>query len=285
MNALKTFAATTSFAAASLISVPASAVIVAGVDFGVVGASFHIETGTIATSFVTGAGQATTSYGLITSVNGDTTYCADGSNNCALYFRTDAVSTSFGSADVYFGGTKALIFYSAAAPINLLSQSSAANLAFLGTLTPWATFTGENGVDPTAAGLVSDTRSTLMLTGATISASSSSLWSVSTADGLGNAAAEAFLNSNAIPTFVGSFADVAVTASGNNFVLNPFDVANLSADSCRTGSPETGDWCIQGSTDIRGLTVPPPPVPEPASSALFALGLALLGFARRASKS
>ena len=68
---------------------PASAVVIGGVDFGTLGGApfrTHLETATLAQTFVSGNGQDATAYGSITAVNGDTTYCADGSSNCGLYY-------------------------------------------------------------------------------------------------------------------------------------------------------------------------------------------------------
>ncbi len=76
-------------AAGIAASAPASAIIVGGVDFGSTGASpsrTHLETATLAQTFVSGNGQNATAYGFITTVNGDNTYCADGSSNCGLYY-------------------------------------------------------------------------------------------------------------------------------------------------------------------------------------------------------
>jgi hypothetical protein len=274
--------ATAAVAAGTLAgAMPASAIIVGGIDFGALGAFAHIETTTIAATLATGVGDASTAYGKISTVNGDSTYCADGTGNCTLYFiANNAVSATVGS-DLYFSGTQVTLYYSAAPDIDLLGQSSAANLAFISGLAVWATLNGENGVDPSAAGLAADTKVTQTLTGATISVTGAGLLSIDTADGLGIPAVEAYLDANTIPTFTGAFADIAYTESANNFVLNPFDVANGSADSCRTGAPVDGEWCLQGSADLRGATV----IPTPGTLALLGLGLlGLGGIARRGGK-
>ena len=70
-------------------SAPASAVVIGGVDFGTLGGApfrTHLETATLAQTFINGNGQNATAYGFITTVNGDTSYCADGSSNCGLYY-------------------------------------------------------------------------------------------------------------------------------------------------------------------------------------------------------
>lgn len=283
MSTFKKLAATALAAGAMAAVTPASAVIVGGIDFGALGATSHIETTTIAASLVTGVGQVSQAYGTIASVNGDFTYCADGTNNCSLYFIvTNTVSATAAPNSLYFSGTQVTIYYSGAAAINLQNQNSVMNLAFISGLSTWATLQGENGVDPTANGLAADTHVAQTLTGGSISVTGAGLLSMNLGDGLGLAAVEAFLNANTIPTFTGGFADIAYTESANNFVLNPFDLAGPLADSCLTPTPQVGDWCLAGSADLRGRTVTQ--VPTPGSLALFGLGLFALGASRRLKK-
>lgn len=270
-------------AAGAIAATPASAIVVGGIDFGALGFFAHIETATIGQTFVNGVGQNETAYGLISTVNGDSTYCADGTANCSLYYVLNStVSAAPDATTLYLNGTQVSVFYSGAAAIDLFSQGSAANIAFIQGLTTWATFNGENGIDPTAAGLISDARAVQTLTGASISVTGSGLLSVDTADGLGLAAVEAFMDANTIPTFTGAFADIAYTISSNNFVLNPFDEAGPAADSCATGAPQVGDFCLQGSADLRGRTVL---LPEPAPIALLGLGMLAMGVSRRAKRT
>jgi hypothetical protein len=220
-------------------------------------------------------GNASTTYGLVSTVNGDSTYCADGTSNCALYYvmKSTVSSSASGGADLYLSGTEFTLFYSPTAAIDLLSQDSNANLAFINALATWATLEGENGVDPTAAGLFADSRVNLTLTGATISALGSGLLSVNTGDGLGMADVEAYLNQNPIPTFTGAFADIAFTHAANNHVINPFDAASALGDSCLQSQPQVGDWCFAGSFDERGLALLASEVPAPGSLAVLVIGI------------
>ena len=68
---------TTLLAAAGIAAAaPASAVVIGGVDFGTLGGApsrTHLETATLAQTFVNGNGQNATAYGFITTVNGDNT--------------------------------------------------------------------------------------------------------------------------------------------------------------------------------------------------------------------
>jgi hypothetical protein len=260
--------------AAAAFATPASAIIVGGIDFGST-AGNHLETGTIAQSFTNAAGEVATAYGMVGTVNGDTTYCADGSANCTLYFvSTSLVTASPASDKLYFGNTRTTLYYSGAPPINLLGQSSTANLTFIAALSPWASLRGENGIDPTAFGLTSDSLSFQALIGASVGLLGGGVLSVDRADGIGLAAVESALDASTIPTFTGAFADLQFGSSANNLVINPFDAASALADSCFTGAPQVGDFCMQGSSDFRGVLTP---VPELSTAWLVPLGLVMIG--------
>ena len=193
---------TTLLAAAGIAAAaPASAVIVGGVDFGTLGdsaLSTHLETATLAQTFVNGNGQNATAYGFITTVNGDNTYCADGSGNCGLYYVAQFNnSQNFSPSYVEFTNATVSVFFSNTAPLNLLVNDSPTNVATIQGINggnPWVTLIGHNNfggiADPSAvlngAGL---------LTGSTLSGAGFGLFDVG---GPGDAAVINFLNANGI---------------------------------------------------------------------------------------
>jgi hypothetical protein len=280
MNMLKKALGATAAAALVGFAAPASAVIVGGIDFGILGSSpinTHLETATLAQTFVNGANQAAMAYGMVTSVNGDTTYCADGTANCSLYYVTNTTTRTFSPSYVSLGGTTMDVYYSPVAGINLLTQNSTLNLAAIMGLTKWATFTGALGVDTTDPG--ADQNAVGLLTGATLTATGSGILNVNTTDAFGDAAVEAYFNTGSIPTIGHPNADLAFTTSANNAVLNAFDVADGLANTCQSANQTVGQWCYQGTANFRGTT------PEPGSLALLGLGLAGMAFMRRKGRA
>lgn len=274
--------------AALVASAPASAIIVGGIDFGTLGNTVNLETSTLAETFVNGVGQTLEGYGYVTTVNGTTGpgYCA--SSPCSLYYVFNNYTvTAFNGSQVQFSGGVVDLYYAPSSALNLLTQNSPANIALIQAMTPWVQLTGHTFADPAFAlnpgmGLTQTLNGTGTLTGATLSESGQGLLDINTSGSFGLAAVAAYLNGNSIGDSLGGFADIALTASSNNFVLNPLDVSSGLAAGCANGTAAPGAWCLQGTMNTRGSTV----LPEPGTLAL--VGLACFiggGLARRRKQS
>jgi len=252
-------------AAALLASGSASAIVVGGVDFGALGGApqqKHLETTTLASTFIdinAPASQTQTllGYGQVNTVNGNAAYA--GGNKLYYVFSYnfagfDGTRINFdsGSVDFYLGSLG-----------NLLDQDSVTNMTNITGLNGGSTWV-ELDAHADSSGFV--LQSTGQFTGATLSFSSAGLLDVDTAAGVASVAA--YLDASDVADGLGGFADMVLTSSGNNFVLNNND----DLTGCNDGTATSGQWCLAGSADIRGSTV----VPEPSIIAL--LGVGLLGF-------
>lgn len=263
---IKNVIASAAIALGMAASGSASAVVIAGVDFGNLG-STHLETTTLAETFVDQVGQTLTGYGVVNTVNGTPFYGA----GKQLYFVLTYNVKTFSTTSATFDGGIVKLYLNPF--VNLLQQSSAANLGIIQGGNLWATLVGHTSAPSNAQLATGGTLigQQLAFTGAGL------LDIISGANGVFD-----FLNANTIADGLGGLADIGVTTSGSNGstiagnVLNPFD----NTTGCTTGRAAAGQYCFAGSADLRGSTIP-----EPGILALVGLGLLGMGAALRKRKS
>jgi len=250
-----------------LVSGSASAAVIGGVDFGAF--PFHLDTTSLAETKIDGDGQKITGYGVINTVNGNASYAG---TDKLFFIFTDYESINFTGTSTDFTGGVIEVYKRS--NFNLLLQSSADNLDMIDDGLLWLTLTGhaQQGTPYTLSAAGS-------LTGASLSFTGSGLLDVDLTPGSGLPAVQFALNGNDIPDgFLPGFglADVLITTSANNFVLNPHD----DTSKCRIPGAGVGDWCLAGSADLRGTVIP-----EPSVLALLGIGLLGMASARRKDKA
>ncbi|PZP29710.1 MAG: hypothetical protein DI603_16760 [Roseateles depolymerans] len=254
----------------------ANAYVVGGINFGSALGAAHLETATLAQTFVNGNGQSAISYGYVSTVNGNANYCAGG-GSCGLYYITTlSGSQNFSGTTVEFTNAVTTIYFNNSF-VNLFNQDSVANLAAISGMTSWLTLSGHGNLGGGASSASVELIGTGTLTGATLGGTGRGLFDVDFA-GAGLADVMARFDTNTVGDASGGFADVQLNSSFDNFVLNQFDEANHLADGCHDGTAAVGAWCYQGTTNLRGSVLQ---IPEPTSVALVGLSLGIVGFVSR----
>lgn len=255
----------------------ANAYVVGGIDFGTSLNLSHLETTTLAQTYVNGNGQSATAYGYVSTLNGSPSYCASGS--CGLYYVAN-----FGGSQNFNGGyleftTATLSVYLSNSFVNLLNQNSPANVALIQTMTPWLTLTGHGNLGTNNQGVTAAANAVVngvgQLTGTSLTATGFGLFDVS---GPGLADVKSAFDTNKEGDAAGGFADVTMVSSFNNSVLANPDALGGFAAGCKAGTAASGAWCYQGSASLRGSMNA---VPEPSSLALAGLGFGVMGLVSR----
>jgi len=262
--------------ALALVSTAASAYTVGGINFGSNAAMSHFENTTVYESVVNQPGDILTGYGLVTSVNSIGNY---GMGQYSLYFEFQYTVDSITSQVVQFSSGTMNIYRLAQDALDLTNLTPSAAKTAIEAGTKWVQFTGHDNValaTPLGASISSTTQlfGEGSVIGAALSFSGRGLADV--VAGWGMADVEYALDTSKQPDVAGGFADVELSSTGTSTGTAPgAQCIPIRLDSGQVILP-TGEFCISGSTNIKGNFIP-----EPSGLALVGLGLLGAGIIRR----
>jgi len=227
----------------------------------------HFEVTSIYENIVVAVGQELKGYGEVSQINGQN--ISDLCAGCELTYRFSGYTvTSITASAVTFTGGLVEMYLGFGLNNDFNPFASANSAADLAAATNGTLFLTLAGHDIDAAG------NTFAGSGnniGTVNAAGNGAGLLDVVRGVGLGIAQGNFDTNSIAALFGDpFADVQLGSSFSNvFLPHPLECAGPLALS--------GQACLAGSNDIRGLVIP-----EPSSLALF--GVALLGLAASARR-
>lgn len=265
--------------ALALVSTAASAYVVGGVNFGSNPTMSHFENTTVYETVVNKPGDTLLGYGLVTSVNSIGNY---GMNQYSLYFEFQYTVDTITSQVVQFNSGTLSIYRLAQDALDLTNLTPGAAKAAIELGTKWVQFTGHSNVASFTPLGTPVSASTQLFGEGSVIGSALTFSGRGLADvvaGWGMADVEYALDTNKQADVAGGFADVELSSTGTTTLSAPG--ANCTPIQLPSGQLvlPTGEFCISGSTNIKGNFIP-----EPSGLVLVGLGLLGAGIARRSKQ-